>query len=255
MGTIITLSNHSPFNDVDKYSPFNVNMDYITRDKRGNKIVNSANYLEGSMMGNYLKSSHYADEALGELINSLKENDLLKDTIIVFYGDHEARISPNEFEKLYNYIPETDSLLNSDNENYVSMSNYNYDLLKNTPLIIWSNEEEFNQRISSTMGMYDLLPTIGNMFGFSSKYSLGSDVFSDNEKIVVFPNGNVLTDKVYYSSLNEDYVTFVEEPIDSDYIERISDYSDNILEVSNGIIFHNLIETESNKINKCNTPK
>ena len=254
-GTVITLSNHSPFNDVEKYSPFNVTMDYITRDKRGNKIVNSANYLEGSMMGNYLKSAHYADEALGQLINDLKENDLLEDTIIVFYGDHEARISPNEFEKLYNYIPETDSILNSDDENYVSMGNYNYDLLKNTPLIIWSNEEEFNKRISSTMGMYDLLPTIANMFGFKDKYSLGHDIFSDNEKIVVFPNGNVLTDKVYYSSLNEDYITFVEEPIDSDYIERISDYSDELLEVSNGIIFHNLIETESNKVKGCNKPK
>ena len=254
-GTVITLSNHSPFNDVDKYSPFNVTMDYITRDKRGNKIVNSANYLEGTMMGNYLKSSHYADEALGEFIDSLKENNLLENTVIIFYGDHEARISPNEFEKLYNYVPETDGLLSSDDENYVSMSNYNYDLLKNTPLIIWSNDEEYNLKISSTMGMYDVLPTISNMFGFKEKYSLGHDIFSDNEKIVVFPNGNVLTDKVYYSSLNEDYITFVDEPIDSDYIERISKYSDNILEVSNGIVFHNLIETESNKINKCNKPK
>ena len=93
------------------------------------------------------------------------------------------------------------------------------------------------------------------MFGFKDKYSLGHDIFSDNEKIVVFPNGNVLTDKVYYSSLNEDYITFVEEPIDSDYIERISDYSDELLEVSNGIIFHNLIETESNKVKGCNKPK
>ena len=105
------------------------------------------------------------------------------------------------------------------------------------------------------MGMYDVLPTIGNMFGFKANYALGHDVFSDNEKIVVFPNGNVLTDKVYYSSLNEDYITFVDEPIDSDYIERISKYADNLLEVSNGIIFHNLIETESNKVNKCNKPK
>ena len=47
--------------------------------------------------------------------------------------------------------------------------------------------------------MYDVLPTMANLFGFEEKYSLGHDVFSKREGMVVFPNGNVLTDKIYYN--------------------------------------------------------
>ena len=105
------------------------------------------------------------------------------------------------------------------------------------------------------MGMYDVLPTIANMFGFKEKYALGHDIFSDNEKIVVFPNGNVLTNKVYYSSLNDEYITLTEEPIDVDYINRLKAYANNILEVSNGIVTHNLIKNEEDKIGECNNEK
>lgn len=83
------------------------------------------------------------------------------------------------------------------------------------------------------MGMYDVLPTIANMFGFDEKYSLGNDIFSNNEKIVVFPNGNVLTDIIYYSEFNDEYITFTNEPIDSNYIDKLKDYAAEVLEVSN----------------------
>ena len=132
------------------------------------------------------------------------------------------------------------------------MDNYAYDLLKNTPLIIWSKDKEYNQIISKTMGMYDVLPTIANMFGFKEKYSLGHDIFNDGEGIVVFPNGNVLTDSVYYSNLNEEYISLNENPISEDYINNIKEYANEVLEISNGIITHNLIETESDKVGKCN---
>ena len=131
------------------------------------------------------------------------------------------------------------------------MENYNYDLLKNTPLIIWSNEENYNKEITSVMGMYDVLPTIANMFGFEEKYALGHDIFSNNEHIVVFPNGNILTDKVYYSDSNEDYIMTSNEPIDTEYIDRIKDYADKVLTVSNGIIKYDLIKYESDKIGEC----
>ena len=131
------------------------------------------------------------------------------------------------------------------------MDNYAYDLLKSTPLIIWSNEEEFESTIEKTMGMYDVLPTIANMFGFKEKYSLGHDIFDDKEGIVVFPNGNVLTDSVYYSNLNEEYISLNDNPISEDYINNIKEYANEILEVSNGIVTHNLIELETNKVGKC----
>jgi hypothetical protein len=99
--------------------------------------------------------------------------------------------------------------------------------------------------------MYDVLPTLANMFGFTEKYSLGHDIFSNNEKIVVFPNGNVITDKIYYSDLNDEYVSFTEEPIEVDYIDKLKEYSNKILDVSNGIIVHDLIKREEEKIGEC----
>ena len=226
-------------------------MKYSKTDKYGRKTLETAPYLENSSMGNYIKSAHYADQALGEFIEELQKENLLENTIIVFYGDHEARLSKKEFNLLYNYDPETNDILDEDDPNYVSMENYNYDLLKNTPLIIWSNEENYNKEITSVMGMYDVLPTIANMFGFEEKYALGHDIFSNNEHIVVFPNGNILTDKVYYSDSNEEYIMTSNEPIDTEYIDRIKDYADKVLTVSNGIIKYDLIKYESDKIGEC----
>ena len=251
-GTVITLSNHSPFSDIDSYGEFDTTMNYSYVTAKGNKVSGKAPYLEETTIGNYLKSSHYADSALKELFEALEKNNLLDNTIIVLYGDHEARIPKSDFELLYNYDPIENRLIDKENEEYVSMDNYAYDLLKNTPLIIWSKDTEYSQVISKTMGMYDVLPTISNMFGFKEKYSLGHDIFNDGEGIVVFPNGNVLTDSIYYSNLNEEYISLNNEPISEDYINNIKEYANNILEVSNGIITHNLIETESDKVGKCN---
>ena len=250
-GTIITLSNHSPFSDVEKYGEFDVTMDYEYKDDNGKTEKGNANYLEGTATGNYLKSVHYADSALEVFFESLKKDDLGKDTIVILYGDHEARLTKKDFDLLYNYDPLTDDTISEDDPNYYDTYGYNYELLKSTPLIIWSSEMEFNKEVDSIMGMYDMLPTIANMFGFEEKYALGHDIFSNNEKIVVFPNGNVLTDKIYYIDSNEEYVAFTEEPISLDYIDRLKEYADTILEVSNGIVVHDLIKKESDKIGAC----
>ena len=234
-GTLITLSNHSPFNDIEKYGTFDANIDF----------------LENTTMENYIKSSHYADDAFGEFIDLIKNSDLYDDLVIVFYGDHESRISKKEFDLLYNYDYSTGELLDKNNPLYVDVNQYYYELLRNTPLIIWSSDEAFNLEVSEVMGMYDVLPTIANMFGFNEDYSLGHDIFSDDENIVVFPNGNILTDKVYYSELNDEYITFTNDAIDSGYISDIKESANDILEVSNGIIKYDLIKRIGKDVGNC----
>ena len=251
MGTIISLSNHSPFQDIEKYGILDLTKKYNYKDEDGNTIKGDAPYLTDTDMGNYIMSAHYADSALNELINNLDESGVLDNTVIVIYGDHEARLSKNEFDLLYNYDSINDRIKDNTEEGYIDLDNYQYDLLKNTPFIIWTKDEMFNREITDVMGMYDVLPTIANMFGINEKYSLGNDIFSSREKIVVFPNGNVLTNKVYYSNLYGNYIAFTNEIIESDYIERISDYANKILEVSNGIITHDLIKNESGRIGEC----
>ncbi len=251
MGTIITLTNHTPFSDIEKYGEFDVTMDYTYIDENGVKTSGNANYLEGTQIGDYIKSSHYADEALGELFKSLDENGILDNTVVILYGDHEARMSKKDMNLLYNYNPEIDDVLTEEDEGYYNVYGYNYDLLKNTPLIIYSKDKKLKGNITKVMGMYDVLPTVANMFGFKEKFSLGHDIFDKNEGIVVFPNGNVLTDKVYYSQLNDEYITFKETPIEIDYINNLKETADQILEVSNGIVIHDLINKEESRIGEC----
>lgn len=256
MGTVITLSNHSPFADVDKYGEldFSITFEKPTGEYDANGIeireTVTVPYLEDTEMGNYLKSAHYADEALGEFFEALKQSGMLEDTIIVFYGDHESKLGKKNLSLLYNYDPMTGDIKSEDDPTFVSFDNYKYDLIKNTPLIIWDGSDSLKREVTDVMGMWDVLPTIANMFGFDYKYALGNDIFSGNEKIVVFPNGDVLTNKGFYNNLREEYIPLTEEPIDTLYIERIKEYADERLDVSKSIIVHDLIDKEKDNLER-----
>ena len=75
--------------------------------------------------------------------------------------------------------------------------------------------------------MYDVLPTLGNMLGISSPYALGHDIFSTDENVVVFPDGNWLTDKMYYSqSKGEGKLLNQDDTVSVDYINKYSKIAD-----------------------------
>ena len=100
------------------------------------------------------------------------------------------------------------------------------------------------------MGMIDLMPTLGNMFGFKSEYALGHDIFSiKNDNIIAFPNGNFLTSNLYYNNSKSEYITLKKSvTIDENYIEDCKEYTEKLLELSNDIIVYNLIELEGANI-------
>ena len=246
MGTIITLSNHSPFIYKDKYAPYDLSTNVVN--DSGKSIV--TNYLDGTPVGNYILSSHSADLSLGEFIDYVNESDYFNDTIFVFYGDHDARLSRSEINYLYNYNPEDGSTYDEKDDEYVSYDAFDHELNKKTPLIIWSKDksvrEKINKTVSYTMGMYDVMPTIGNMFGFKNPFALGHDIFNiKNNNIVVFPNGNYVTNEVYYSNQNGKYKTLKTNAVlDENYVKTRADYAEERLEVSNAIIVHNLIKND-----------
>ena len=101
------------------------------------------------------------------------------------------------------------------------------------------------------MGMYDVLPTLGNMMGFSSKYALGHDIFSIDDNTVVFPDSNWLTDKMYYSqSKGEGKLLNLDETISEDYITEHNKIADEKIAVSNAIIVYDLIKKSKNEVKK-----
>lgn len=243
-GTLIMLTNHTPFDDVEKYGEFDVSMKYTTTNDLGETIEETAPYLEGTSLGNYFKSCHYADQAIGEFIQEMDEAGLLDNTVIVFYGDHDGRLPKKEYNLMYNYNPETNSLLNKNDPNYDEFDYYDYELNRSVPFIIWTKDKKYNETVNTAMGMYDILPTLGNMLGVYSPYQLGHDVFSYPDNIVPFPNGNWLTNKVYYNNSKEEYLPISQDPIDNEYIKEKSDIAEKVLKISNDSIVYNLFKTD-----------
>ena len=249
MGTIITLSNHSPFSIGSEYSTLDLTSYYYTVDPLTGEVTEHAeDYLSDSSVGEYIKSANYADMALGDFLNYINASDAFDDTVFVFYGDHDAKLSRSETNYLYNLNPETGDVYEEGDPNYVEYDYYAHELNKNTPLIIWTKDPElrnvFQGEITYTTGMYNVAATILNMYGLYNKYTMGADIFSvKDDNLVVYPNGNVLTNKVYYNNSTGEYKVLNDETLDEDYISTISATAEKILDISNSIIVYDLLDS------------
>ena len=245
MGTIITLSNHTPFSNNDLFEQIDLSYhgEYEMYDEHGN-LQDPPTYLENSKMGNFLRSAHYGDAAMGLFIDYVNKSDYFNDTIFVFYGDHDPKLSNKEYSRLYNFNLETGERYTEEDEEYVDYDYYAAELNRKTPLIIWGKNTKPKKQIEYYMGMIDVMPTIGNMFGVYNKYAIGHDIFEIKEdNIIAFPNGNFLTNKVYYNNSKEEYkVLSLKETLSEEYIQECKDYTDLIIEISNGAVVHNLFE-------------
>ncbi len=204
-GTLIMLTNHTPF-----YNDGKVEFDV------GN--------MEGTKIGNYLKLLHYADEAIGEFITKLDDLGVLEDTVIVIYGDHDAKFTIKQYEE---YLGK-------------DIDFYEYEQLTKVPLIIWTKDKQVQGEITKIMGAYDVMPTLANMFDFEYEYALGHDIFSIDENIVVFPNGNWVTDKVYYNNQLSDYKVYNE--VSEEYLKENEEKAKKVVEISNYLIRYNLFK-------------
>lgn len=244
--TLIMLSNHTPFDDLELTDDFDTTMSY----KLGNQTI-KANPIEGTMLENYFRSVHYADQAIGQLIEDLEENNLLENTVLVIYGDHEARIDKEEYDLLYNYNPLTGELYEETDENYIEYNKYDYELDKKVPFIIWTKDKTFNTEVTIPMGMIDVLPTLGNMLNIHSDYQLGTDIFNikDGDNMVVFTDTSYLTSKIYYSSQKNEIYPINNQAVEESYIQEHIKKADKIIEISNNIISFDLLKELEEKNN------
>ena len=255
MATMIMLSNHTPFDDLDKYGEFDVDIkEQVTKtNENGEEVTEDVSYpyMEGTKLGNYFKSVHYADSALGELVNELDEAGLLENTVLVIYGDHDAKLPKKDYVRLYNYDKTTDGIVDKTSEGYTSVDYYKYELDRSVPFIIWTKDKKFNKTINTAMGMYDAMPTIANMLGVKPTYALGHDIMNLDDNIVVFPNGNWLTNNIYYNSQKDQYkVLNTDYIVNNDEIDNNNKYAAKRLEISNDIILYDLIKNENSRLER-----
>lgn len=236
---LIMLSNHTPFSDLALMEDYKTTID-VTID---NQTV-TRDYLNNTTMGNYLRSVHYADSAIGEFIDNLDKEGLLENTVLVIYGDHDARLDFEDFNLLYNYDPITDTIKTENDEGYIPYTKYNYELDRKVPFIIWTKDQNYNLNVNTPMGMIDVLPTLGNMIGIHSDYQLGKDIMNlkGDDNTVTFIDGSFLTSKVYYNSPKGEIYSINNEPIAEEYIKERAKKSSDLIEVSNDIITYDFIK-------------
>lgn len=249
---LIMLTNHTPFSDITRWEQennkvFDVDYKYEQIDEStGKKVTVSAPYMEDTTLGNYIKSAHYADASIGEFIEGLDKEGLLDNTVLIIYGDHDNKLKKSVYNRYYNYDYKTDDILSEDDPKYINVDDYFYELNRSVPFIIWTKDmkgTKYNKEITKVMGMVDVQPTLGNMFGFSNKYALGHDIFNIDNNVVVFPSGNWLTDKIYYNSAKEAYRQIdLSSEVTLDYINYYKQYSEKMIEISNNIITYDLIK-------------
>lgn len=230
MATLISLSNHYPFDDLEVYGDFDTG------------------FLEGTDISNYLKSMNYADQALELFFEEMDKEGLLDNAVILIYGDHHAKISKSDYELLYNYDEITDTTRDKSSEDYISINNAYLKQVRKTPLIIWTKDQSLKETIEEPIGMVDVMPTLGNMLGVYNPYQLGQDIFNVGNNTVIFPNGSFLTKDYYYCSSNlkvydmkSNELLFKEEDFDMEFLEKI-EFVERALQFSSNIIENNLIK-------------
>lgn len=177
---LIMLSNHTPFSDVGAYGEFD------------------SGEFEGTRFGNYLKSLHYADRAIGDLMADLERRGLDDDTAIVIYGDHPANLPRGA----------TATFLGLD-----KLDSYDHRRFKTVPFMIVSSKIDEAKVVSEPMGMIDVMPTLGNMMGFDNPFAIGYDIFSVSDNAVGFPDGSWIDRDVLFISSTMKFKVFGDEMI------------------------------------------
>lgn len=236
---LITLTNHTPFSDIELIDEYPTTIDV----EINNETV-TREYISSTKLANYIRSVHYADQAIGEFIEELDKERLLENTVLLIYGDHDARLDYDDFNLLYNYDPIDDRIMTEEDERYTKFNEYEYELNRKVPFIIWTKDTTFNKNITTPTGMLDVLPTVGNMLGIQSKYQLGKDIMNidDGDNTVVFSNGSFVTSKIYYNAPKEEIYSLNGEPMTEQYINSRVNHSTELIEVSNDIIYYDLIK-------------
>ena len=171
---MVTLTSHNPFEMPEKYHKIKLKKEH-----------------KKTLLGNYLQSIHYTDEALGEFIQALKDEGLYEDTVIAIYGDHFAISS----------VQEDNRKLMTD---YMDKP-YDLDEMMKIPLIINVPGQDINETISRNGSQMDFYPTIMNIMGYDNEKGLvfGKDILNYEGENLIAPQtyaikGSFIKDDIFF---------------------------------------------------------
>lgn len=170
---LITVGNHYPYK---------MSQDLVTIDK--------ANTGDASV-DNYFQTARYADEAIKQVFNQLKESGLYDNSMIVLYGDHYG-ISDNHNRAM-------EQVIGKEITPYESANLQRVPLFIHVPGMQGGTNHAYG-------GQIDLLPTLLHLLGIDTQnfIQFGSDLLSEeHDEIVPFRNGDFVSPTIY--SINEKF--------------------------------------------------
>ncbi|KMP11584.1 hypothetical protein UR09_03010 [Candidatus Nitromaritima sp. SCGC AAA799-A02] len=173
---LITLSSHTPY-------------DYIPDDLR--QLNTGA--LTGTELGNYLHSVHYVDQAIKNFFNKLEKKNLLHNTLLVIYGDHDAKlhIQNDTLRKAF-------GLLSIGQNELEQIADHRF-RVDQIPLIIKLPGKHSPLEIKIPGGLVDIAPTVLNYLGLTPPKSfIGQTLFPDQKGFVTNLKGHATNSNYLY---------------------------------------------------------
>jgi lipoteichoic acid synthase len=166
LALLTTSSNHHPFNLPARYRAL------------------ALGDLEGTLLGDYLHSVHYFDQAFGALVDGLRDAELLDETVIALYGDHQGFLGDP---------PEIARLLGLDAQNELDR----FLTRKRIPFLVRLPRGEGARDFTAPAGEIDIAPTLLSLLGVvdARTVMLGRDLTADGPALVAFRNGSFVSDE------------------------------------------------------------
>ncbi|MGG4034613.1 LTA synthase family protein [Paenibacillus cisolokensis] len=172
---IISMTAHHPF----------------TTPKEKDKITLPERYQD-TFVGDYIRAQSYADYALGQFIDELKESGIWQNSLIVVYGDHQGL-------PLYSLDRDDEELMAE-----IYGREYSYTDMINVPLIIAAPGLTKPKEFEQLGGQVDVLPTIANLTGISLKNYIhfGQDLLNHDYNLLpqryYLPTGSFMSSKALF---------------------------------------------------------
>ena len=216
---LITLSSHYPYNAFEGVNSLDVSP------------------YEDSILGKYLKAVHYTDQAIGKFVEELKEKGLWDNSVVVFYGDHNA-FGKAEKELLTGFLK-----LPQDDLTWLT--------LQKVPLLIHLPQDKLAGTYANIGGQIDIYPTLANLLGIQAPFSMGKDLLNVAEQFVIFRDGSFLTKEVAYLAEEQKFFDMTTQKLltENDYIMLAEKYHKELW-ISDQILQHNLLANPARKLTK-----
>ena len=211
----ITVSQHFQYNSDHEVA--SIHIDQVRA------YVEETNEDIPEVMQYYLATAIELDLAVQALMETLDDQGLLEETVIMIYGDHYAYGLDESSIWAYDTHKEDQNTID----------------LHNVPMMIYDYDKLLSKTFTEYMSSIDILPTIANLFGLSMNYQyvFGRDIFSESNHIIVFPDLSFVSKDFEYDALTESYrifnETYTNETLSSLSSMFITKYRYNILILEN----------------------